>query len=162
MAKGAVLGLLTDAYQQRDRVALIAFRGDGAEVVLRPTGSIEIARARLDDLPVGGATPLAAALDETVALVRRAASQHELDPTVVLITDGRVTTGGADPLGETRAAAGRLATTGAAVIVIDAEVGMIRLGLAAELATILGAERLDLAELDAARLLSRLQAADPT
>src|SRR5262249_11336197 len=109
-AKGAVLGLLTDAYEQRDRVALISFRGDGAEVALRPTASCEIAGARLDDLPAGGATPLAAALDETRALIRRAASQHDLAPTVVLITDGRATSGADDPVAAARAAAARLAT----------------------------------------------------
>ena len=53
-AKGAVLGLLLDAYQRRDRVALVTFRGDGADVALRPTGSIEVAKARLTDLPTGG------------------------------------------------------------------------------------------------------------
>src|SRR4028119_1792799 len=53
-AKGAVLGLLLDAYQRRDRVALVTFRGDGAEVALRPTGSAEVARARLSEPPPGG------------------------------------------------------------------------------------------------------------
>src|SRR4028119_1735549 len=56
-AKGAVLGLLLDAYQRRDRVALVTFRGDDAEVVLRPTGSVEVARARLTELPTGGPAP---------------------------------------------------------------------------------------------------------
>jgi magnesium chelatase subunit D len=160
-AKGAVLGLLTDAYEQRDRVALISFRGDRAEVVLRPTGSVEIARGRLEDLPVGGATPLAAALDETRALIRRAASQHDLAPTVVLITDGRATTG-ADPVTEARDAAARLAAERPTAVVIDAEVGVVKLGLAGELATILGADHFDLADLDAAAFLTRLRTGEAT
>ena len=66
-AKGAVLGLLADAYQRRDRVALVTFGGAGAEVVLRPTASVEIARARLSDLPTGGSSPLADGLDAATA-----------------------------------------------------------------------------------------------
>src|SRR5262249_4244867 len=62
-AKGAVIGLLLDAYQRRDGVALVTFRGTGAEVVLRPTGAVEVARARIADLPTGGTTPLAAGID---------------------------------------------------------------------------------------------------
>ncbi len=62
-AKGVAFGLLLDAYQRRDRVAVVCFRGDGAEVVLRPTGAVEVARARLVDLPTGGRTPLAAGID---------------------------------------------------------------------------------------------------
>ena len=62
-ATGAVLGLLADAYRRRHRVALVAFRGQTAEVALAPTASVEIARARLADLAVGGATPLAEGLD---------------------------------------------------------------------------------------------------
>src|SRR2546430_560063 len=66
--KGAVLGLLVDAYQRRDRVALVAFRGEGAEVLLRATGSVEVARARLAELPTGGRTPLAAGIVAAPAL----------------------------------------------------------------------------------------------
>src|SRR5207248_701869 len=61
-AKGAVLSLLLDAYQRRDQVALVTFRGDDAEVALRPTGSVEVARARLGALSTGGRTPLAAGI----------------------------------------------------------------------------------------------------
>ncbi len=147
--KGAVLGLLTDAYQQRDRVALVAFRGTEAEVVLRPTGSVEVARARLAELPVGGTTPLAAALRTVRELAERALRTGDLSPVVVLVTDGRATAGGDDPLAEARTAAGELATLGVPALVVDAEDGMARLGLARELAGLLGADYVPLAAVDA-------------
>jgi magnesium chelatase subunit D len=151
--KGAVLGLLTDAYQQRDRVALIAFRGERAEVVLRPTGSVEVARARLAELPVGGATPLAAGLDAVRDLAERAARARELAPVVVLVTDGRATAGGDTPLAEAKAAATRLAELGAPTLVVDAEdPAPPRLGLADELAALLGARCVPLGELDTATI----------
>ena len=78
-AKGAVLGLLTDAYQRRDLVGLVAFRGEQAEVLLRPTGSVEVARARLAGLPTGGRTPLAAGITTALGLATapaRAASHR--------------------------------------------------------------------------------------
>lgn len=146
--KGAVLGLLTDAYQQRDRVALVAFRGDRAEVVLRPTGSVEVARNRLAELPVGGTTPLAHALDTVCRLAETTIQARELNPVVVLITDGRATAGGDDPLAESKAAARRLAALGAPTLVIDAEDAIPRLGLACELAVVLGADCTSLAGLD--------------
>lgn len=64
--KGAVLGLLLDAYQRRDRVALVTFHGEGADVVLRPTGSVEVARSRLRDLATGGRTPLAVGIEQAL------------------------------------------------------------------------------------------------
>jgi magnesium chelatase subunit D len=146
-AKGAVLGLLTDAYQQRDRVALVAFRGERAEVVLRPTGSVEVARSRLAELPVGGTTPLADALDTVRELADRADRGDDAAPTVVLVTDGRATSGGDDPMADAEAAADRLARLRAPTLVVDAEDGRARLGLAAELATRLGARRVELAGL---------------
>jgi magnesium chelatase subunit D len=133
--KGAVLSLLLDAYQRRDKVGLIAFRGAGAELLLPPTSSVDAAAARLESLPTGGRTPLAAGLLEVRATLSR---ERLRDPQrralVVLVTDGRHTAG-ADPL----AVAALLQRDGVAAIVIDCESGPIRLGLAASLAEALGA-----------------------
>jgi magnesium chelatase subunit D len=138
-AKAAVLGLLTDAYQRRDRVAVVAFRGDGAETVVRPTGSVEIARRRLAELPVGGTTPLAAALD-AAARVAEHGRADGFEPVIVLVTDGRATAGGADPLAATREAAQRVVAAAIAVLVVDSELASPRLGLAEQLARDLRAE----------------------
>ena len=132
-AKSAVLGLLTDAYQRRDRVALVVFSGAGAEVVLRPTASIEIAKARLQDLPTGGSSPIAEGLDAAHRLTAGASGDQGLSPLVVLVTDGRAT-GSDDALERSRASASRLAQAEVPVVVVDAETGSPRLGLAAELA----------------------------
>src|SRR5205807_10117234 len=88
--KGAVLSLLLDAYQRRDRVALVTFRDDTAEVALRPTGSVEVARARLDALPTGGRTPLAAGIRLALDTALAGASE-ERRPLLVLLSDGRAT-----------------------------------------------------------------------
>ena len=125
-AKGAVLGLLLDAYQRRDRVALVTFRGDGAEVALRPTGSVEVARARLTELPTGGRTPLAAGIPTALAL-----AQHPADrPLLVLVSDGRATAGpdGIDPLVAAKEAAAEVRRRGVPAVVVDAEDGPTRLG----------------------------------
>ncbi|HUJ68205.1 MAG TPA: VWA domain-containing protein [Syntrophorhabdales bacterium] len=88
--KGSVQSLLLDCYQKRDRVALIVFRKDRAEVVLPPTSSFELAAKRLRELPVGGRTPLAAGLLEAYRLVRRTGLQRPRTRClVVLVTDGR-------------------------------------------------------------------------
>src|SRR5439155_20353730 len=108
-AKGAVIGLLLDAYQRRDRVALVAFRGEAADVVLRPTGSVEVARARLTDLPTGGRTPLAAGIEAALALARTGSSTTHR-ALLVLVSDGRATAAapGVDPHAAARAAAERV------------------------------------------------------
>ncbi|MCU1392339.1 MAG: hypothetical protein JWM34_767 [Ilumatobacteraceae bacterium] len=143
LAKGAVLGLLTDAYQRRDRIALITFAGDGADIVLRPTASVEIAQARLRELPTGGTSPIAAGLDAVHQLVAGSSGDSGLSPLVVLITDGRAT-GGVDALDRSRASARRLAEQRIPVVVIDAESGPTRLGLAVELAEVMSAPCLPL------------------
>jgi len=149
-AKGAVLGLLLDAYQRRDRVALVTFRGDDAEVALRPTGSVEVARARLTELPTGGRTPLAAGISTALGL-----AQHPGDrPLLVLVSDGRATAApeGIDPLVAAKEAAAAVRRQGVPAVVVDAEDGHTRLGLAAELAEAMGARYLTLPQFTAASL----------
>jgi magnesium chelatase subunit D len=152
-AKGAVLGLLTDAYQRRDRVALIAFRGERAELVLRPTASGEIARTRLAELPVGGTTPLADALRLAHTVAAGSTGDRHLDPLLVVITDGRATAGAGgdgapDPFAQACAVAHGIRRAGVPAVVVDAEAGTVRLGLARELADHLGAEHVALDDLD--------------
>jgi magnesium chelatase subunit D len=153
-AKGAALGLLVDAYQRRDRVALVAFRGDGAEVLLRATGSVEVARARLADLPTGGRTPLAAGIDSALAVATSPANQGSGQrPLLVLVSDGRATAASdGDPVAAARRAAATVRARRVDAVVVDAENGAGRLGLAVELAEEMGARYLRLAELSAGAL----------
>jgi magnesium chelatase subunit D len=87
-AKGAVELLLADCYIRRDQVAVIAFRGRAAELLLPPTRSLPRAKRSLAGLPGGGATPLAAAIDAAVTLASQARRRGET-PTLVMLTDGR-------------------------------------------------------------------------
>jgi magnesium chelatase subunit D len=145
-ARAAVLGLLTDAYQRRDRVALVTFGGEQAQLKLRPTASVEVARGRLAEVAAAGGTPLADAIDQVVDVLQGRTGDQVADAVVVLITDGRATVGGADPVEASTQAARRLAATGSQVVVVDAEAGRARLGLCGPLAEALGA---DLVTLDA-------------
>ncbi|HEV3170032.1 MAG TPA: VWA domain-containing protein [Actinocrinis sp.] len=93
--KGAVLSLLLDAYQRRDKVGLVTFRGASAEVALPPTGSVEAAAARLASLPTGGRTPLAAGLTTAADVVRRERLRDpRRRPLLIVVTDGRATASG--------------------------------------------------------------------
>jgi magnesium chelatase subunit D len=133
--KGAVLSLLLDAYQRRDKVGLFCFRGAGAELLLPPTSSVDAAARRLETMPAGGRTPLAAGLAEAHALLLRERLRDPLRrPLLVVVTDGRHTAGG-----EPSVAAGNLRRDGVASVVVDCESGPVRLGLAAGLAQALGA-----------------------
>ena len=157
-AKGAVLSVLLDAYQRRDRVALITFRGDDATVALRPTGSVEVAKARLTDLPTGGTTPLAAGIEAALDLAdRHGSGPHE--PILVLVSDGRATAapGEVDPLEAAIAAAEKVRRRGVAAAVIDAEDGPTKLGLARRLADAMGARYLTLNELSAGALQAAIE-----
>ncbi len=88
--KAAVLGLLTEAYQKRDRVGLVAFGGSGARELLPPTASVEVARRMLAELPTGGKTPLAAGLVSLAAVLERElAADPKLTPLAIIMTDGR-------------------------------------------------------------------------
>ncbi|MFV0130522.1 putative cobaltochelatase [Streptomyces sp. HMX112] len=147
--KGAVLSLLLDAYQRRDKVGLVTFRGSSAEVALPPTSSVDAAAARLEQLPTGGRTPLSAGLLKAHDVLRverlRDPSRRAL---LVVVTDGRAT-GGPDPLALAARAARLHAAEGTASVVVDCEAGPVRLGLAAELARDLGGTAVTLDELRA-------------
>lgn len=147
--KGAVLSLLLDAYQRRDKVGLITFRGAEASLALPPTSSVEAGAARLRELPTGGRTPLAAGLRRAAHTLR---VEQLRDPhrraLLIVVTDGRATAG-ADPVGEAMRIADGLAASGVSAVVVDCESGVVRLGLAARLAARLGAEHVPLAEVTA-------------
>jgi magnesium chelatase subunit D len=151
--KTAVVSLLLDAYQRRDKVAVVTFARDRAQVVLPPTGSVELAQRRLADVATGGRTPLAEGLVVAADLVLR---ERTRDPQrralVLLLTDGRATAG-ADAVPRALAAAGHVARQGIASVVVDCESTRgIRLRLARDVAAALGAEYLDLGEIAAGAL----------
>ena len=156
---GAALSLLRDAYQRRDKVAVITFRSTGARLVLPPTASAYTASRRLNRLDTGGITPLAEGLlAARDVVIRERARDRTRRPLVVMLTDGRAT-GGPDPLGRSRIAAHLLAAEGAAVVVVDCETSYIRLGLASELADQLGAPVLRLEQLRADHLAQAVRRA---
>ncbi|WP_030841178.1 putative cobaltochelatase [Streptomyces hygroscopicus] len=137
--KGAVLSLLLDAYQRRDKVGLITFRGADAELALPPTSSVDAAAVRLERLPTGGRTPLAAGLLKAREVLRvERLRDPSRRPLLVVVTDGRATearrSGGATPVERAGRAARMLAGDGIASVVVDCESGPVRLGLAGALA----------------------------
>lgn len=155
---GATLSLLRDAYQRRDKVAVVTFRGAEAALLLPPTSSVHIASRRLARFDTGGKTPLAQGLLAARDVVLREKTRDRARrPLVVVLTDGRAT-GGPDPLGRTRTAAGLLIAEGAAAVVVDCETSYIRLGLAQQLAGHLGAPAVQLAQLRADNLASVVRA----
>jgi magnesium chelatase subunit D len=161
-AKGAIELLLAECYVRRDQVAVLAFRGATAEVILPPTRSLVRAKRGLAGLPGGGGTPLAAGLDAAATLaaqVRRAGGT----PVVVLLTDGRANVGRDGQGGRARAqeealaAARALRAQGGSVIVIDTSVRPEPAALALALAA--GARYVALPQADAAALSRAVQGA---
>jgi magnesium chelatase subunit D len=144
---GATLSLLRDAYQRRDKVAVITFRQQDAQLLLPPTSSVHIASRRLARFDTGGKTPLAQGLlAARDVVVREKARDRARRSLVVVLTDGRAT-GGPDPLGRARTAAALLVAENIAAVVVDCETSHVRLGLAEQLAGYLGAPAVRLAQL---------------
>ncbi|GAA2924825.1 putative cobaltochelatase [Streptomyces enissocaesilis] len=147
--KGAVLSLLLDAYQRRDKVGMVTFRGKDAELVLPPTSSVDAAAVRLETLPTGGRTPLSAGLLKAHDVLRvERLRDPSRRPLLVVVTDGRAT-GGPEPLALAARAARLHEVEGVASVVVDCESGPVRLGLAGELARDLGGTAVTLDELRA-------------
>ena len=148
--KAAVLSLLIDAYQRRDKVALVTFGGAGARLVLRPTSSPEVAKARLEEVETGGLTPLGPGLRAAREVARPGSA-----PLVVVITDGRATAAagdGASPWEEALTEARALRDEQIEVVVIDVEEEKGAMGLALRLAQEMGAGYRRMAELSAGTL----------
>ncbi|WP_295280747.1 VWA domain-containing protein, partial [Veillonella sp.] len=133
--KGAIFSLLQDAYEKRDKVGLIVFRKEKAELVLPFTGSIELARRLLEHLPTGGKTPLAGALElayRTCEQVLRRSPTEKID--VFIVTDGRATYGETDnPVNEALAWGKAFIDLPVGILILDTEQDFIRLGIAKEL-----------------------------
>ncbi|XVS63151.1 putative cobaltochelatase [Actinosynnema sp. CA-299493] len=159
---GAVISLLRDAYQRRDKVGVVTFRGREAQVALPPTNSVDAAAARLRALRTGGRTPLADGLlrARRVLDVERVRDPRRR-PLLVLLTDGRATaTGtGGDPMRDALRAAGLLAADRVASVVVDCEHGPVRLGLAARVADAMEAACVRLEELSADQVAGVVRAA---
>lgn len=161
--KAAVLSLLQDAYEQRDQVGVIAFRGIRAELLLPPTRSTESAAEALKQLPTGGRTPLAHALVLARDTVRTARQASRETPTLlVVVSDGKANVPlpdqAGDGWGQALHAAAALAEERVPALVLDAETGFVRLGRAAKLAEALGGECLPLEQLSTQDLVLKIRA----
>lgn len=153
--KGAILSLLTDAYQRRDRVGLVVFQKDRATLVLPPTNSIELAQRALADIPVGGKTPLSAGLLMTYQVLQRERILHpDVMPLVILLTDGagNVSMGNIPPQEEGHRLAEQIATDHIHCVVINMEHAAFDQGLAQALADHLDAPCYTLSDLRAETL----------
>jgi magnesium chelatase subunit D len=134
--KGAILSLLTDAYQRRDRVGLIVFQKNKATLVLPPTNSVMLAQQALTDIPVGGKTPLSAGLIMAYDVLRKEKILHpDVMPLLIVLTDGagNVSVGHLPPQEEAYSFADRIAKQKIHSVVINMEHAAFDQGLAKEL-----------------------------
>ena len=161
--KEAVLSMLMDSYQKRDQVGLVAFRGGEAAAVLELTRSVELAQRELQALPTGGRTPLAAGLEEARRMLERQRRRvRDSLPLLVLITDGRANfSRGGDPVEEALRAARRVAEAHIPAVVIDTERQFVSLGLAAQVAQVMGAPCYRVEELRARPLAQLVRGHSP-
>ena len=153
--KGAVLSLLLDAYQRRDRVGMVVFRKNSAELVLPPTNSVELAQKHLTNLPTGGRTPLAHGLKLGLDAVVSSLRTDDI-PLLVLVSDGRANVNlyGGDPVEEAKHIACKIASKGIQSITIDTEQGFLNFGLVKQISKTMGSKYLRLDELRAAPIAS--------
>jgi magnesium chelatase subunit D len=153
--KGAIMSLLVDAYQKRDRVSMVSFQKDRANLVLPPTSSVEMAKEALQDIPVGGKTPLSAGLLLAYQVIEREKAQDSsLMPLMILLTDGagNVSMMGMPPREESLLVADLFSEKSIRSVVINTEHESLDRGLARELADALDAPCYTLTDLKAESL----------
>jgi len=160
--KGAILSLLLDAYQKRDKVAFVAFKGDRAEVLLPPTSSIELAHKLLEELPTGGKTPLCNGISLGYQIIRSYLRKDpNIYPLLILISDGKanVSQYGGKPLSEAMEVAEQIKDdprVNAAVVDVE-KPGLISFGLAHQLSIQMGARYFKIEDLKAHTLVDVLR-----
>jgi magnesium chelatase subunit D len=160
--KAAILSLLIDAYQKRERVGLIVFRGREARLTLPFTHSVEMAQRRLAHLPTGGKTPLPHALKLAYETLKQEKSRRPLDAfLLVLITDGRanISLGGGRPMSEVKELAAQFKGLGVNALILDTEVfaPCLDLGCLPELSRIMGGSYHSLSTIRAPEMVARVQ-----
>lgn len=155
-AKGAVLSLLIDAYQKRDRVGLISFRGNNASVLVPPTNSIDLAKKNMDVMPTGGKTPLSDALMTAFRTFEREIKQHPKDRmSMILISDGKgnVSMSSMRPLEEAMMIAGEIRSLNVSSLVLDTEVSAVALGFAKRISDALGGRYMKLSDIESSAII---------
>jgi len=149
--KGTVLSLLTEAYEKRDTVGVIAFRGIEAQVLLPPTKITDLAEEAMRSLPTGGRTPLPHALQTAIQLLNTFDAKKGYHPILIVLTDGKANVPlpgtGEDPWGQTIQLAGQLKDHAVQSLVINTESSYFNLDHADELAVALGAQYLSLSDI---------------
>jgi len=158
--KGAILSLLTDAYQRRDRVGLAVFQKNRSTLILSPTNSVQLAQRALADIPVGGKTPLAAGLLMAYQVIQREKILHpDVNPLMILLTDGagNVSIGNLPPQTEANRLAEMIAADNIRSVVINMEHVAFDQGLAQALADHLKAPCYTLSELKAETIYQKVK-----
>ncbi len=158
--KGAILSLLLDAYQKRERVGLVVFRGEQAHLTLPFTHSIEQARKCLDDLPTGGKTPLPRALQLAYEILQKEKTRNPQDAfLLVLISDGKanISLSGGAAVEEAKELAAQLQDLKIASLILDTEAGFLNLSCLPQLAAKLGAKYYKIQELRAPEVVTRVE-----
>lgn len=153
--KGSVISLLTDAYQKRDTVGVIAFRGIEAQVLLDPTQSVDLAEDAMRSLPTGGRTPLPHALETAIQLLHRFGQMENYKAILVILTDGKANValpGGGDPWRQTLTLANQIKNLNIQSIVLNSELNYFNLNRAEELANSLGGQYLSLNDISKEQL----------
>jgi len=158
--KGAILSLLTDAYQRRDRVGLVVFQKNRATLILPPTNSVQLAQRALADIPVGGKTPLSAGLFMAHEVIRRERILHpDVNPLIILLTDGagNVAMSTLPPQEESSQLAEQIRDDDIRCVVINMEHAAFDQGLAQNLADHLKAPCYTLSELKGEALYQKVR-----